>query len=428
MRSFRASYIASALFCLTPLNALAQYTIAKIVFDGKTPYSQADLDAASGLKPGDHLTKDTMQQAAQQLTDTGAFSDLQVTLDGPIKAVSVVFKVKPVDESRTLEAGFENFIWWQRDELVAEIHRRVPLFNGSLPEAGTLQQYVQDALQQMLTEKQVKASLSARIYDAAPGRPTRTIEYRIESPDIRLHSFQIEGISADKVEEISKITSSLAGSRYNEGMAGSGITDRILAVYRNAGFLDASLDNLTRAISTPAPARIDLDLFATMKPGQPYHVSKIEWVSSPLLSSKEFTYASKLQPGDLASQKALRESLAVVDTAYRRQGYLDVSVDASPQLDVANHLVAYTITANSGDQYLLHEVQTVGLASDSRATFDANWKLRPGEPYDATYLETFLKANAAQPYLQPYSVTYRIARDPDTHLVTLIFVFAHHAR
>jgi len=428
MRLFRALRLVSALFCLTSLNALAQYTVAKVVFDGIVPYSQADLEAAAGLKPGDHLTRDILQATAQRLVDTGAFGDLQATLDGPVKAVSVIFKVKPVDESRTLAVGFENFIWWQHDELTAEIHRRVPLFNGSLPEAGSLQQAVQDALQQMLTEKHVAATLSAKIYDAALGKPNRTIEYRIDSPDIQLHSFQLEGISADKVSEIDKITSSLAGSHYNEGVSGSAITDRVLAVYRNAGFLDASLDNLTRAISTPAPARVDLDLFATIKPGKPYRVSKIDWAGSPLLSSKDFSDASKLRPGDLASQQALHASLAVIDTAYRHQGYLDVSVGVVPQLDTTANLVAYTVAVVSGEQYHFHEVQPVGLAPDSRKTFDVAWKLHPGDIYDSTYLETFLKANVAQPYLEPYSLTYRIVRDPDTHLVTVILIFAHHAK
>jgi outer membrane protein assembly factor BamA len=418
----------AALLCLTSSAAFAQYTIKKIVFDGTTPYAQADLEAASGLKPGDHLTQDTMQQAAQRLIDTGAFGDLQVALDGPIKAVSVVFKIKPADPERMLAVGFENFIWWQPEELSAEVHRRVPLFNGSLPEAGSLQQAVQDTLQQMLTDKQVAAKLSAKIYDAAPGSPTRSIEYRIESPEIQLHSLKLEGVSADHTAEIAKIISSLAGSRYTEGLGGSSITGRILAVYRNSGFLDASLDNLNRAISTPAPGRIDVDLTATIKPGEPYHVAQIDWAGAPFFTSKDFSEANKLHSGDLASQQALRASLAIIDAAYRRQGYMDVSVDASPQFDTTAHRVTYTVAVISGEQYHLREVQTAGLAPESRATFDAAWKLHPGDLYDATYVETFLKANIAQPYLQPYSVTYRIVRDPDTHLVTVIFVFAHHSR
>jgi outer membrane protein assembly factor BamA len=418
----------AALLCLTASASFGQYTIKKIVFDGTTPYAAADLEAASGLKSGDHLTQNTLQQAAQRLIDTGAFGDLQVTLDGPIKAVNVVFKVKPADPERMLAVGFDNFIWWQPEQLSAEIHRRVPFFNGSLPEAGSLQQTVQDALQQMLTEKQVAAQLSAKIYDAAPGSPTRSIEYRVESPDIQLHSFKLEGVSADHSAEVAKITSALAGSRYTEGLGRSSITNRVLAVYRDTGFLEASLDNLNRTINTPTPGRIDVDLSATIKPGDLYHVAQIDWQGAPFFSPKDFSDANRLRSGDLASQQALRSSLAIIDTAYRRQGYMDVSVDATPHLDTTTHQVTYTVAVTSGEQYHLREVQPVGLTPESRATFDAAWKLHPGDLYDPSYLEAFLKANVAQPYLQAYSVTYRVVRDPDTHLVTVIFVFAHHSR
>ena len=149
MRPFRAFRIICAVVCLaTP--ALAQYTLKKIVFNGTTPYTQAALEAASGLKPGDTLNPAVMQQAAQRLSDTGAFGDLQVTLDGPVKAISIIFKFQPIDPAKTVVVDLENFIWWQPDELAVELRKRVPLFSDSLPEAGNLQQAVQDALSQML--------------------------------------------------------------------------------------------------------------------------------------------------------------------------------------------------------------------------------------------------------------------------------------
>ena len=103
---------------------------------------------------------------------------------------------------------------------------------------------------------------------------------------------------------------------------------------------------------------------------------------------------------------------------------MDVTVDAAPQLDPATHLVTYTIVASSGPQYRFGELHVLNLAPDARSRFDAAWKLQPGEIYDETYLAAFLKANIAQPYLSPYSLTYRVERDPDNHLVKLYLVFA----
>ncbi len=113
-----------------------------------------------------------------------------------------------------------------------------------------------------------------------------------------------------------------------------------------------------------------MDLTATIvKPGEPYRVAQTNWAGTPFFSSKDFGEVNKLRSGDLASQQTLRASLATIDTAYRRQGYMDVSVDAIPQFDTAAHRVTYTVAVISGEQYQLREVQTVGLTPESRATF-----------------------------------------------------------
>jgi outer membrane protein assembly factor BamA len=425
MRPFRVLRIYLAFLCLTATTALAQYTIKNIVFDGKMPYTQAALEAASGLKPGDPISKVGMQQAAQRLTDTGAFDDLQVTLDGPVKAISVIFKVKPIDPSKMLAVDLQNFIWWQPDQLSTELCRRVPLYGDSVPEAGNIQQAIQDALTQMLAEKQIAAKISSRVTDATPSQPLRIVHYRVDSPDIRLRSFKVDNLLPTLAPQANKLLTSLAGSPYNEGSNGRGSTRRILDLYRDAGYLDASFDSLDRNIDNPAADKINVDLVGSIKAEGQYHVAKIVWQGSPQISETEFADSSKLHSSDLASQKELRASLAIIDTAYRRQGYMDVIVDATPQLDSAAHLVTFNVSVNSGAQYHFAELNVLNLTPEARSQLDAAWKLRPGDLYDETYLVSFIKSNIAQPYLLPYSLTYRVERDPDTHTVKLFLIFAH---
>jgi len=148
MRPFRVFRTLCALVCLACLAAtpaFAQYTLKKIVFDGATPYTQAALEAASGLKPGEKVTNDSLQQVAQRLSDTGAFGDLQITFDGPATAISIIFKITPIDPSHQLTVTFDNFIWFTPAELEAGLRSQVPLFAPVLPESGNLQDAVQVA-------------------------------------------------------------------------------------------------------------------------------------------------------------------------------------------------------------------------------------------------------------------------------------------
>jgi outer membrane protein assembly factor BamA len=168
--------------CLATIPAFAQqFTAKSVVFDGATPYSQSDLRAAANLRPGISFTQESLQKTAQDLQDTGAFSSVQASVDGPPQAITVTVKVQARSPSQMLEVTFVNFPW-PLTELTTELHKRVPLFNGTLPEAGNLQTTTTAALEKMLAEKQITTSIATHVLDATPGHAGRTLEYRIGAP------------------------------------------------------------------------------------------------------------------------------------------------------------------------------------------------------------------------------------------------------
>jgi outer membrane protein assembly factor BamA len=419
----RPSYLCALVCLLAAASPAQQYIVKKVIFDGTVPFSQENLQAASGLKPGDILTEDSLVDASKKLIDTGAFDDVQASLNGPVKAINVVFKIVPAAPSGLLAVGFENFLWWQPDELKSEIQKRVPLFNGTVPEAGNLQDAVHDALTALLKDKQITAIVTSKVFDAAPGRPMRTVDYRIASPEIRIRSFALEGVTpSPQSAQVDKLLASLKNTAYDEGIAGASAADRVLTIYRNAGYLDAALANVNRTISSSGADRYDVDFSATLQPGELYHVASIAWAGSSLISTQDFNAAAKLHPGDLASEDALRATLGSLDAAYKQRGFMDVIVEPNPQLDRATHQVTYNVTVTQGEPYTFAAVNT-NLPPPVAAQFQQAWKLAPGSIYDADYLPKFLKANVAQPYLQAYSVSYKLERDPARHVVTVNLTF-----
>jgi outer membrane protein assembly factor BamA len=179
--TFGRSIRALSTLLLAAMPAAAQFVAKSVVFDGATPYSQSDLRAAANIRPGASFTQESLQKITQGLQDTGAFSSVQASVDGPPQAMTVTIKVQARAPSQMLEVTFVNFPWPQA-ELAAELHKRVPLFNGTLPEAGNLQATVTDALQKMLAEKQITTSIATHVLDAIPGHAGRTLEFRIDAP------------------------------------------------------------------------------------------------------------------------------------------------------------------------------------------------------------------------------------------------------
>jgi outer membrane protein insertion porin family len=405
-----------------------QYTIKKLVFKGTVPYSQAALEAASGLKVGETITKDDLQAAAQRLVDTGAFGDLQSMLDGPVKGLSVIFNVTPADPARILTVGFENFVWYEPSELAAELQKRVPLFNGTVPEAGNQQDAITAALQQMLAAKNIAARVSEDVLAPSASQPLRVAEYRVDSPSVRVHSITLTGVTPPFAAATDKTIHAFSGNRYNEGLSQISLPNFLLAPYRDAGYQAASLTGLTRTVVSSTASRVDVDVAATVTPGDLYHVSALDWPGSPLMSTQQFNTASTLHPGDLASRKALLESLGKLEAAYRANGYVDAVITASPVLDTAAHTVAFTVAAIPGVQYTLKSVTPLNLTDAQRKDFDRGWTMHPGDTYNEGYVTSFLKNNTALQSLNGLAASFKTVADPDAHTIDLTITFIRTSR
>jgi len=412
----------TTLVCLLAAPIFAQYTVKKVVFNGAGPYDQSNLQAACGLHPGLAFTTKDLQKSAQQLIDTGLFDDVQARLDGPVKSIDVIFTLKLLDPSHLLPAHFENFVWWTPAELKSDIQSTVPFFAGSLPETGTLLDAVQTALEHMLTTMGITAKVVHAIAEPSTGHPVRSVEYRIESPEIHLRTITLTGVSPNMASAINKVTAAIANSDDRE--AGDGTTaDRILAPYRDAGYFDAALTQEHRTMSQPAPTRVDVDFTATVQPGEVYRLSHIDFAGAPLMSTADFQRTAQLHPEDVVSQKALLATLEPLDAVYRKNGYLDVAANAAPTPDTATHHVAYTVTVATGEQYRLRSVTPINLPPQQLKDFQAAWKLQPGDPYNPDYVKTFLVTMRAVQHQTTLPSAFKVAADPNTHLVDVTITF-----
>jgi outer membrane protein insertion porin family len=408
--------------------AAPTYTLKNLVFDGTVPYSQQSLEAATGLKPGDTIDQKGLEAVSQKLIDTGAFDDLQARFDGPYKAITIIFKIKPADPSRLLTAGFENFVWFTPEELTAELQKRVPLFNGTVPEAGNEQQVILDALTQMLAAKGIAAKITVEPIAPSPAQPVRVAEFRVEAPSVRIHSITLTGVTPSFATSTNKVVQALTGMRYNEGLTAESLPSELLVIYKNAGYQAASLSGLTRTVVSSTGNHVDVDVAATIAPGDIYRLSTLDWPGSPVMSAQEFTAVAKLHPGDVVSQRALLESLNNLEAAYHARGYMDVAIAATPKLDTDTHQISFTISVTPGAQYTLKSVTPQNLSAAQLKDFDLGWRLHPGDIYNENYVATFLKNNTALRSLEGYSLGYKIVADPDNHTIDLTVTFDKSAR
>jgi outer membrane protein insertion porin family len=410
------------LFAAIPAVAEVTYTAAKIVFNHPGPYSQDQLEAAAGIHPGTSFKSDDLGTAAQRLVDTGFFSDVGATLAGRVDAATVLFDIKPIDRSQMVHVGFENFVWLTHAEIESALHAKAPLFVDYLAETSPLLDDFSAALTLALAAKGITAKVAHDTIEPTHLSPERTLEFRIASLSVHVANVKLDGVSPDLAPLIQKSVNAAAHAPYSESPSGATTADRILAPLLDAGYLQASLSSVTLA-PTLSGDTASVVLSATLSPGDIYHVSCITFAGTPLLSAESFAASAKLHPGDIASRHLLFDTLAPLDAAYRRQGYMDVVIAAAPKPDPTTHQVAYTISVTPGEQYRIHEVTADNLDPAARADFDRGFLMKPGDLFNPDYVTGFLKNNTALQALLGYSATYKAYADPNTHTVDLVLTF-----
>jgi outer membrane protein insertion porin family len=418
------SSLAFILLAATPSTQAADltYTAAKIVFNNPGPYTQAQLEAAEGIRPGMKFKTDDLGAAAQRLVDSGFFSDVGATLAGDVNKADVLFDITPIDRAQMLHVGFENFAWLTHDEVEAALQAKASLFLDYLPESSPLADIFDVTLADALAAKGITAKVAHATVEPTLLRPERVIEFRITSPAVHVANVKLEGVAADLAPLIQKSVNAAAKAAYNDGLAGETTEDRVLAPLLDAGYIQAALSGVTIA-PTLSGDTASVVLSATLNAGDVYRVSSITFAGTPLLSAESFTASAKLHPGDIASRAPLFETLAPLDAAYRRQGYMDVIAEATPTVDPSTHQVAYAVTVKPGEQYRIHEVTAKNLDPAAQAEFDRGFLMKAGELYNPEYVTGFLKNNTALQHLVAYSFAYKAYADPNTHTVDLVLTF-----
>ncbi len=406
-----------------PCAAEITYTAAKIVFNNPGPYTQAQLEAVAGMHRGTTFKADELGIAAQRLVDSGFFYNVGATLAGDIAKSQVLFDIKPVDRAEMLHVGFENFVWLTHAEIEDILRTRSPLFLDYLPENSPLIDTFSGALSDALAAKGITATISHITAEPTMLHPERILEFRIVRPALRVANVKLSGVTTDLAPLIQKSVNAAAKNPYNEGLAGQTTQDRVLAPLLDAGYIQASLSDVSLTPTVEGNAA-SVVLSASLNAGDIYHISSITFAGTPLLSADAFTATEKLHPGDIASRILLFQTLAPLDSAYRKQGYMDVIIEAAPAADPATNQVAYTISVKPGEQYRIHDVTADNLDPDARDEFDRLFLMKDGDLYNPEYVTEFLQYKTAR-LLKAYSPNFKAYANPNNHTVDLVLTFVH---
>jgi outer membrane protein assembly factor BamA len=142
------------------------------------------------------------------------------------------------------------------------------------------------------------------------------------------------------------------------------------------------------------------------------------------MSSTELDALLGLKSGDVAGAIQLEDGLRRVNRAYATRGYLIQRSTYTPRLDDANGRVSFEIKVAEGPQFRLGAVEFVNLPPPDAAALRKAWRLNPGDVYDSSYPDRFVKEEI-QPRFPPAAKAPRAETTLDVKkaVVNVRFVF-----
>ena len=379
-------------------SSTSAYKLIAFKATGTVRYTDKEILAASGLQMGQNAADGDFKEAVQRLGNSGLFSNVVYSYSVSSAGTKLELQVTDSDSSKLVAAHFENFVWFTDDQLQAAIQKSVPFFKDLLPMAGNLPEHVSEALQALLSEKQLPGRVDF-LREAELGKPANAIDYRVGEISIRIRNVEFPGASAEHAELLKAASGRLIGAEYGRSTLAAAAKFDLLPVYLQRGYLKAvfaaSEARIVPQASMPAdaqaPAEVEVDAVVPVTPGKQYLTSEVEMKGNSAIATNQLTPLIHLTQGEPADAVRLIRDLENVSKLYRSRGYMTVQVKPDPRFDDDKGTVQYELRITEGDLYKMGEVEILGLDTQVKARLQEAWTLHEGQPYNADYPRKFLE-------------------------------------
>ncbi|HWS19024.1 MAG TPA: POTRA domain-containing protein [Candidatus Elarobacter sp.] len=371
--------------CLLPALAGAadHFNLARILVTGSQRYHENDLVRATGLTVNTQVTSDDLQNAANRLGNSGAFSTVQFLFKAAIGAKGVEADFQVADTEKYLPAVFENFVWFSENELQEAVHHAVPLYRGELPTSGGMSDEVSAALSKFLASKGLPSEISYML-SASFGQLPTAYKFRVADANLKVRDVTLVGAAHMLPDPLAKAVAPLKGTDYLRSDVAIVLEKNLVPIYRQRGYLKFAIAEIKPHIEGKDLVTLEV----SVSEGDQYRLSGFGWSGNTLISSDELSKRITLKIGSPVDAPQLDRDLAQVRKLFGKFGREGVMIKPVPSL--VDDTVTYVFQVTEGDLYHMGKLEIQGVEPQQAHKLEQLWKLAEGEPYDATYVTQFM--------------------------------------
>ena len=418
--------VALLLICSLPLLAQKKLPPQAIRFQGAPQYTQQELLAAAGLKPGTRVNSGEVKARAKQLNNTGLFKEVKFSSDKK----GLLFTLTP--SSQLFPMHLENVPLTPGKELDVKLYERFPLYRSNLlPASGSMVEGICRTFEEMLAAEGAKATVKAAVTSGLGPQKLTAVNFTVVSPAVRIGRIQLAGISPAMQPQASLLVNGQAGNSFDTENTAVGLQHAFEDLYHDQGYAAVQVNVAQATPLSVSDQSIDISYAVTIKEGGIYKLGTIDLPTGALITRAEIEKKLAKTPG--RSGRQLDLFVLAVRDSYSAHGYLDCSVVLHPSFNEAAHIVNYSLEIVPGSQYRLGSIKFDGAPDAMAARLKLAWKMASGDVFDESYLSGFAalaqkKDKPLSKWMQTVITTYDFKADPATHEVNCIFHFAKAAQ
>lgn len=364
-------------------------TIASIKVTGAQKFPADQIIAASGLKAGDVVTADQIQEATNRLAALGIFSAVNFRFVSRGEAINLEFQVQ---EAPTYPVLFDNFPWFTDAEIGSAIRNQVGLFTGEAPDGGTIVDQMTAAIENLLASRNIKGTVTHQLL-AAAADDGMVLQFKLEDPGLRIQAVLFQDSLASSSEHLKDRLSDIKGQPYSRFAIEMFENEQVRPLYISKGFLRAQIGppepKLVPDMYDPKQSAVEMSI--PSRPGAVYTWKGVAWDGNQAMPTSNLDKAVELKPGDVADGTKIESSWQKIEVAYGEHGFLDMKLNAEPQFNDAAHEVSYRVRISEGAQYRMGEMVITGLSVDAEKRLRQAWQIAPGQIFDKDYYDSHLK-------------------------------------
>src|SRR5712692_435458 len=370
--------------------------VAAVKASGSKRFAEADVVKASGLAPGDVVTRDDIQAAADRLSGLGWFKNLQYRFKSGPEGVTIEFTL---EDAPTVRAYFDNFPWFSEEQIAQALRGALGLFDGTAPQAGTALDEMKQALEKLAASRGIRGEVEINLL-AAPGEGGMVQQSRLAGPPVTVSSLDFSDPSLRDNNRLRDRIADIVGKPYSRFAIEMFAFEQVRPIYLTRGNLRVRFGIPETQFSgdprKPMPDSVMVRL--PVEAGPAYRWGGVAWSGISVFDASSLDRLAGLNPGDPADGNKIQAAWDAVTREYGRRGYIEMKMDPQDTYDEAAHKVSYRVAIVEGPQYRVGQIVITGLSLAAERQSQAPWRLPRGEVIDQQCFDDFLATGIKKPF------------------------------